>query len=392
MFGRLLWRLLQGSRGRLIIALVALISGGAVISSLLNLDLDASRKLTREFRRFGANLVVTPQRGFAAPQSAAGASIPGSEIAGSGAPALMDQNAAMAGIEAARAPEFVAAAPFLYVTARSAGTDVVVAGAWLDEMPQIAPAWKIEGQGISARDDLAHCMIGHNVASQLHLAPGAALELDYMQRSVRLAIAGVVEAGGAEDNQVFVNLPVAQRLAALPGRIQLVEITAAGNARAISGYAARLAQALPGYQVRPIRQMAQAEGDLLARIQSLIVWMVALILALTALCVLATMSALAMERRNDVGLMKALGGSISRIVGLFLAEIGVLGAAGGIIGAAAGIALSRWMGQRVFHAPISARWEVFPLTIALMIGISLAAALPLRMLGKIKPAVILRGE
>ena len=50
--------------------------------------------------------------------------------------------------------------------------------------------------------------------------------------------------------------------------------------------------------------------------------MVLLILVLTALCVLATMSALAMERREDVGLMKALGGSISRIVATFFVGSG----------------------------------------------------------------------
>jgi putative ABC transport system permease protein len=146
------------------------------------------------------------------------------------------------------------------------------------------------------------------------------------------------------------------------------------------------------FEVHPIRQITEAEGAMLHRIQLLIVSMVALILILTALCVLATMAALAMERRADVGLMKALGGSISRIVGLFLAEVGVLGAAGGLIGCVAGVALSRWMGQRVFGASISARWEIFPLTIGLMVIVALAGALPLRLLGKVKPAVILRGE
>jgi putative ABC transport system permease protein len=119
---------------------------------------------------------------------------------------------------------------------------------------------------------------------------------------------------------------------------------------------------------------------------------VVLILALTALCVLATMAALAMERRQDVGLMKALGGSIARIVTLFMAEVGVLGAAGGFVGAILGIELSRWMGQRVFGTAISLRWEIFPLTIALMVAVALAGALPLRLLGKVKPAVIFRGE
>ncbi len=120
--------------------------------------------------------------------------------------------------------------------------------------------------------------------------------------------------------------------------------------------------------------------------------MVVLILVLTALCVLATMAALAMERREDVGLMKALGGSISRIVGLFLAEVGVLGAVGGLIGCIAGVALAQWMGQRVFGTSITPRWDIFPLTIAMMVGVALAGALPLRLLGRVKPAVILRGE
>ena len=144
--------------------------------------------------------------------------------------------------------------------------------------------------------------------------------------------------------------------------------------------------------MRPIRQVAEAEGALLGRVRLLIVSMVVLILVLTALCVLATMAALAMERREDVGLMKALGGSISRVVGLFLAEVGVLGAVGGLIGCIVGLALSRWMGQRVFGTSIPPRWEIFPLTIVLMIVVALAGALPLRMLGKVKPAVILRGE
>jgi ABC-type antimicrobial peptide transport system permease subunit len=50
------------------------------------------------------------------------------------------------------------------------------------------------------------------------------------------------------------------------------------------------------------------------------------------------------------------------------------------------------MGQRVFNASITPRWEVFPLTIGLMVLAALAGVLPLRLLGKVKPAVILRGE
>lgn len=380
MFWRLLLRLLRGSRGRLAVALLALVSGAAVISALLNLDLDMERKLTQEFRSLGANLVIAPAR------------IPAVADSGAMSATLMNQTEVLAELERLRSPELVAAAPMLYVIARAGGSNVVLAGTWLDQLPKLAPSWKISGEEIRSRTDAPQCLVGRNVARQLHLAPGSPLELDYLGRTAPLSIAGVLDSGGAEDNQIFVNLPVAQNLAGLPQQIGLVQLSVLGSANTISAFEQELSQALPGLEVRPIRQVTEAEGSLLNRIRLLVVSMVVLILALTALCVLATMAALAMERRSDVGLMKALGGSISRIVGIFLAEVGVLGAIGGLLGCFTGVALSSWMGRRVFGAAVSLRWEVFPLTIALMVGVALAGAFPLRLLGKVKPAVILRGE
>jgi putative ABC transport system permease protein len=304
----------------------------------------------------------------------------------------MNEQPVLGDLERLRTKDVIAMAPYIYVVAREAGRPVVVAGTWLDDARKLDPAWKLNGEWIASREDLTHCLVGRNVARQFQLVPGALLKLDYLGRSVPLTVAGIIDAGGAADNQVFVNLLVAQRLAARQGKIELVQLSVGGTSSSIAKYAGVLARAIPGYDVRPIRQVTDAEGNLLNRTQLLIASMVVLILALTALCVLATMAALALERREDVGLMKALGGSISRIVGLFLSEVGVLGAVGGLIGCAAGVALSQWMGQKVFGASITPRWEIFPLTIGLMVLVAMAGALPLRLLGKVKPAAILRGE
>jgi putative ABC transport system permease protein len=388
MFWRLLFQLLRGSRGRLAVALVALVSGAAVISALMNLDLDIGSKLTEEFRTLGANVVIAPL----APQGDAQAAANSGSGASAEVPALMDQSAVLGKIKAIENQDIVAAAPYLYIIARAEKTQVVVAGTWLDAASKLAPTWKVDGNLVASRDDQTRALVGRSVARELHLARGSEIALNYLGRIARLTVAGVVDAGGPEDNQVFVNLAVAQQLANLDGQIGLVQLNIRGNAKKVADVAAILAGALPGYDVRPIREVAEAEGALLGRVRLLIFSMVALILVLTALCVLATMAALAIERREDVGLMKALGGSISRVVGLFLAEVGVLGAVGGLIGCIVGLALSRWMGQRVFGATISVRWEIFPLTIGLMIVVALAGASPLRMLGKVKPAVIFRGE
>jgi len=378
MFWRLLWKLLRASSGRLTVAILALVSCAMVVSALLNLEFDIERKLTQEFRMLGANVLISPGNDAQATGIGPGEPMSESDVSG----ALQDLED----------PAVVASAPFLYVVERVRDTPVVVAGTKLEELPKLEPAWRIDGAWTSPQDHLNSCVIGRNVARQFQLLPGGLLNLTYLGKSAQLTVAGILDAGGTEDNQVFVQLAKAQDLAGLNGQISLAQLSVRGTTESISQYAARLAARLPAYDVRPIRQVTEAESDLLNRIRLLVVSMVVLILVLTALCVLATMAALAMERRQDVGLMKALGGSIERIVALFMAEVGVLGAAGGFVGAILGIVLSRWMGQRVFGTAISSRWEIFPLTIALMVTVALAGALPLRMLGKVKPAMIFRGE
>jgi putative ABC transport system permease protein len=376
MFWRLLWQILRASRGRLAVALIAVVAGAAVCSALVNLHLDAERKLTREFRTLGANVVVAPAR----------------VSGGSDAAGLLD-TATLEKISSLRTPDVVAAAPYLYVVARTAnGRSLILAGTWLDEVRRMSSWWTVEGEWISSREDHSRCLVGRAVAKQFSLAPGRELQLSYAGRSVRLIVAGVVTVGGTEDNQVFVNLSVAQQLAGLEGRVGVVQMSVNGSAAQIEKVASQFAAALPGLDVRPIRQIADAEGQLLSRIRVLILATVVLILALTALCVLATMAALAMERRRDVGLMKALGGEMNRVVRLFLTEAAILGIVGGLLGWFGGVFLSGWIGRSVFGSAISPRLEVLPLTVALMFGVALAGALPLRLLGKVRPAVILRGE
>jgi putative ABC transport system permease protein len=372
MFLRILWKLLGASRGRLAVALIALTSGAAVCSALLNVNLDAERKLTQEFRALGANVVIAPPAG-------------GSEAALADA-AVLDRIAAL------HLPRIVATAPYLYVAANSGSQPVILAGTWFDQVAKMNSWWKLEGGWVSSRDNHEDCLVGFTAARQLGLAPGSSVQLRSGDRNISLTVAGIVTTGGAEDNQILTNLDSAQTLAGLSGRVSLVQVSVSGTPSEIEGVTRRLADNLPGLDVRPVRQIAAAEGTILGRIQGLIFWTIALILVLSMLGVLASMAALAMERRRDVGLMKALGGTVPRIMRLFLAEAGTLGAVGGMLGFLLGVVLARWIGERIFGVVISARFEVLPITIALTVGVALAGAFPLRLLGRVRPAEILRGE
>ena len=68
-FWRLVFQLLRGSRARLTVAILALVSGAAVISGLLNLDFGVEYQLTQQFRTLGANIVIAPKTTESAPES-----------------------------------------------------------------------------------------------------------------------------------------------------------------------------------------------------------------------------------------------------------------------------------------------------------------------------------
>lgn len=378
MFRRLLWHLLSGNRVRLMVALLALTSGGAVVSALMNLEVDVNRRLAQEFRSLGANLVIS-----------------GPSAAGSGAASAGLLDASVMQAVTPLESSGVIASPYLYLVARAGSAparDVVVAGAWLDRVTQISSWWKISGNSSLSRNDLTHCLIGRNVSRNLHVISGGMLTLRYGEQTATLSVAGVIDAGGPEDNQVFASLPVVQTLGGEAGKVQLVQLSVAGLPEDIRAVQAKLQSALPDLTVKPVPQVTEAEGKLLHRIRFLVFSTGLLILVLTALCVLATMAALAMERRKDVGLMKALGGSMQKVLRIFIVEVGILAVAGGILGYALGMLLSVWMGDRVFGTRVAPRWEVLPATLALMLLVAFAGALPLRLLGNVRPAVILRGE
>src|SRR5579884_1566921 len=183
-----------------------------------------------------------------------------------------------------------------------------------------------------------------------------------------------------------------QNLAGLPGLISAVELTVPGTPKQIEEYAAYLQRILPQAEVRPLRQFTEAQGKIYSRIAGLLDFTVALVLLLTSLCVMAAMANVAAERRNDVGLMKAIGGAKRRVLRLFLAEAALLGAAGGVIGAAAGIALSMYLGKAVFGLAARPRLIVYPESVALTMMVAILSAFPLRRLANVRPASVFRGE
>jgi ABC-type antimicrobial peptide transport system permease subunit len=236
------------------------------------------------------------------------------------------------------------------------------------------------------------CIVGSNVARQLKVPQDAQLVISYQDRRETCRLANLRGTGGPEDDRVKLDLRTAQQLAALPGRINVLELIVPGTPADIQSYIANLQRILTDAEVRPVRQFTDAQARIYSRISGILNFTVGVVLALTALCVMAAMANVAVERRNDVALMKAIGGAKRRVLRFFLTEAALLGVGGGLIGSAVGILFSIWLGKQVFGVAAQPRLIVYPIAVALTTLVAILSAYPLRHLAGVRPAAVFRGE
>jgi putative ABC transport system permease protein len=173
----------------------------------------------------------------------------------------------------------------------------------------------------------------------------------------------------------------------------VVEIAASGTAEEVTSLLRTLQTELPGTDVRAVRQVTEGEANVLGKTRSTLLWSSSFIVCTAALCVLATLMGWVFDRRRDFAIMKALGAS-DLLIAMFVAgEAAVLAVAGSILGFAAGTGIAAWIGRVNFHAPVTPRMSVFPAVLVGCVVVTLLATLlPLQLLRRIQPAMILRGE
>jgi putative ABC transport system permease protein len=382
MFWRILRRIFTSNSGRLFVILLALGAGAAVTAALLNLQIDAKRRITSEFRAFGPNVLIVPK----------GASASSSETLPESVLHSVPVNLPSGRVGVSAALYLVAS---VSVAPSGKSLSVVVAGTNPLAFVRVSSGSRSTPAASpnEPTPPLEHvCVVGARVAQHMSVQQDAELVLASGDHRESCRVASFRRTGGPEDDRVEIPLRAAQRLADLPGRISAIAVTVPGTPGAIQSYIADLQRLLPDAEVRPVRQFTEGEAKIYDRISGILSYTVALVLVLTALCVMAAMTNVAMERRNDVGLMKAIGGATRRVLRLFLAEAALLGLAGGVLGAALGLLLSIWLGKQVFGVAARPRLIVYPVAVALTMLVSIAGAYPLRRLANIRPASVFRGE
>lgn len=362
MFARLLLRATLVRRGRALTALLAIVVASGATAAMLNLYVDVQAKLQREFRGYGANLVVVAPAGQTLP-----------------ADALDKVDAVLAGRGTA--------APFAYVIARtSAGTPVVAAGTDFARVRKLNSFWAVTAWP----QHPGEALVGARAAAALS-PDGKPFDLSFGAKTVQVTATGVLKTGAAEDSRVYLPLPEFTTWTGLgPSN---VEVAAGGSPEEIRQVMQRLASALPGAEVQPVRQIQAGEARVLGKTRSTLLAAIVLIILTAALCLLATLTAWVMEHRKDFAVMKALGASHGMVNAFFAAQAAALGGLGAMLGFFVGVGVAAWIGRANFQAAVTPRFSLLPAVVLGSMAVALlAAALPMSILRRVQPAAILRGE
>lgn len=390
MFLRMLVRAAVLRRGRAGSALFAMVVAAAVTTAMLNLYVDVQAKLRREFRNYGANIIVV-----------------GKEGASLRAETLSQVESVLAGRGLV--------APFALVVARTRdGQPVVVAGTDFDRVRTLDQWWSVSNWPTTAsaptlrpaQDQVSRANgereMGHPSAYPVQALVGVralslvspknqAFDLNFQGHTISLTAAGTVRTGAAEDSRIYLSLPDFVSWTGV--QPSTIEVAASGSPEEVATIMQQLERAVPAAEVRPVRQIMEGEARVLGKTKATLLAAAALIILTAALCVLSTLMGWVFDRRRDFAIMKALGASDRLLNGFFAAEAAALGAGGAFIGFVLGIGIAAWIGRVNFHTPVTPRLSVLPFVLAGSIAVTLLSAiLPISMLRRVQPAVILRGE
>lgn len=421
MLSRLVMESFLRQRRRKLLACVAIFLGATAVTAMLAIGTSVGDKMNRELEAYGANLVVYPAAdtldvqvgGVNIRPAAAGSYLKETDLVKikeifwrNNVKDVSPELPLNVSLKVAGALQQVPATGYWFHHALHSGDE-----SWIMGASALHPWWKLSGAWPTdkALDEIA---IGDELARQLHIHVGDAIQVD--NTSVR--VTGIVSSGDATDRSLLAPLALAQQWLGRPGAVRRVYVSALTKPEDAlarknpdtlspkmrdrwycSPYANSIAyqieETLPHTRAEQIRRVAQGEGTILSRISGLM-WLVALAALFAAgLAVAASMTTAIVERRQEIGLMRALGATRGVIASLFFTEITLLALGGGLLGYLLGSLLASRISEQVFGSGIAFNPTILPATLLLAVAVSLAGSAPsIWQAMQMEPATVLRGE
>ena len=429
----MLFRMIRGvlfhQKSKMLLIAVTIALGASLATGILNVVMGVEEKVNKELKNYGANITVKPKDASLL-----------SDIYDVGEGEAL--NAASLNEEALGklktifwAFNIVDFTPFLSTRAALPdGTGIEITGTWFHQhlarptgeeldagIAGMRSWWEItSGRWLNEADANANgqIMVGAALAEEKRWTVGEKITLTGSHGQAEVEIAGIFDAGGDEDNQIFATLDAVQALTEREGKVASIEVSAlttpdndlarraAKNPAAltsrdyetwyctayVSAICYQIQEAITGSVASAVRQVAESEGTILDKTKLLMILITALSLIGSALGISNLVTASVMERAQEIGLLKAIGARDHSITGVVMTEILITALGGFAAGYGMGFGFAQLIGHSVFGSSIDMNPAVIPIVAALIALVTIAGSLPaIRMVLRPRPAEGLHG-
>lgn len=429
MFFTMLWGAVFRRRSRAMMAVIASLVGAATLFCLASVCVAVPQQMNEEMRAYGANLIVTPASATGKSQGIDTATVRNvTALIGAG--------------------HSVKSAAYRYESVRINSAPYTIAGVDVKAVRALNRHWNVTGDWPGADN----VMVGRDVADALGVKVGSRVTIGYRaadasasasssasaksdsdestetaessaqgtqstqttqgeqttqatengrvssdimdNNGTEFRIAGIVDTGGNEDSIIYATTADVSKLAGHERGADVVEYSVNAMGDELNAIVNRINKNTnTAVKAQTVTKITSSDTRIIAMLQTLF-WIVSLVvLVLTLVGVGTTISSIVSQRRNEIGLRKALGAD-SRAIGVeFYVESGIYGLIGGLLGTAIGYVLARVLCATVFGRAIGFDWLLGTGSLLLSVAIAVIASIPpVRRATRIDPAIVLREE
>jgi len=266
-------------------------------------------------------------------------------------------------------------APKLLGAVPVGGRTVLVAGVRFDDELRLKQWWNMDGEEPDTPDE---AMVGMRLARVLQLRPGDTVQIG----SASFLVAGILAENGSQDDDIlFIDLLAAQRVIKKPDSVSLVEAAALCTECPVEDMVAQIAAVLPQARVTALRQAVTLRMETVGQLSRFALAVSTVVVVIGTLVVLTTMLGAVAERRQEIGLLRALGFRQRHIMHIILAEAAIVSLAGGMLGSLAGMAGAVVLAPRLTSVTTAVSWNTW-----LTFGAG-GGAVVIGLLGSLYPAI-----
>lgn len=429
MFFTMLWGAVFRRRSRAMMAVIASLVGAATLFCLASVCVAVPQQMNEEMRAYGANLIVTPASATGKSQGIDTATVRNvTALIGAG--------------------HSVKSAAYRYESVRINSAPYTIAGVDVKAVRALNRHWNVTGDWPGS----GNVMVGRDVADALGVKVGSRVTIGYRaadasssasssasaksdsdestetaesstqgtqstqttqgeqttqatengrvssdimdNNGTEFRIAGIVDTGGNEDSIIYATTADVSKLAGHERGADVVEYSVNAMGDELNAIVNRINKNTnTAVKAQTVTKITSSDTRIIAMLQTLF-WIVSLVvLVLTLIGVGTTISSIVSQRRNEIGLRKALGAD-SRAIGVeFYVESGIYGLIGGLLGTAIGYVLARVLCSTVFGRALGLNWLLCVGSLLLSVAIAVIASIPpVRRATRIDPAIVLREE